>query len=270
VVLGVTFGKLDPILQTPVPVWNPARWDAGVLEYTLSNITHSDGLYHDAFVRTFVYVGTATAVCFLIGYPFAYFVARHAGRFKILFLVVFFAPFWISYMMRMMAWISLLQDDGYVNRVLQAVGIMGTSYPWLSGKSMTVIFGLVYGYVPYMILPLYAALDRIDASVLEASRDLGSSPTKTFFRVTLPLSRQAILAGVIITALPMFGDFYTNTLLADTTGTRMIGNWIVDSLSVPILISKGASLVLIVIAILFVPVVYYLRSTARASEERTA
>ncbi len=270
VVLGVTFGKLDPILQTPLTVWNPLHWNTGIVEFTLSNITHSDGLYHDAFIRTFVYVGTATVLCFLIGYPFAYFMARHAGRFKTLFLVAFFAPFWISYMMRMMAWISLLQDDGYVNRILRTVGVMHTPYSWLSGRSVTVILGLVYGYVPYMILPLYAALDRVDAAVLEAARDLGSSPTKTFFRVTLPLSRQAILAGVIITALPMFGDFYTNTLLADTTGTRMIGNWIVDSLSVPILINRGASLVLIVIAILIVPVVYYLRSTGRASEERIA
>ena len=268
VVVGVTFGGIDPILESPVPVWNPLHWNTGILSFTWSNITHSDGLYYEAFIRTFIYVGTATAICFLIGYPFAYFVARHAGRFKMLFVVAFFAPFWISYMMRMMAWISLLQDDGYVNRILQGVGILSTPYSWLAGHSVTVVLGLVYGYVPYMILPLYAALDRIDQSMLEAARDLGSSPTRTFFRVTLPLSEQAILAGVIICALPMFGDYYTNSLLADTAGTRMIGNWIVDSLSVPILAAKGASLVLVVIAILIVPMLYYLRSTRRAAEAR--
>jgi len=268
VVLGVTFGKLDPILQIPVPAWNPTQWNTQVLGFTLSNITHSDGLYHDAFIRTLIYVGSATTLCFLIGYPFAYFLARHSGRFKTAFLIAFFAPFWISYMMRMMAWISLLQDDGYVNRFLQATGILQTPYSWLSGKSATVVLGLVYGYIPYMILPLFAALDRINQSVLEAARDLGASPTRTFFRVTLPLSGQAILAGVIITALPMVGDYYTNSLLSNTTGTRMIGNWIVDSLSVPILTTKGASLVLVVIALLIFPMVYYLRSTRRASEER--
>jgi spermidine/putrescine transport system permease protein len=215
-----------------------------------------------------LYEGCATALCFLLGYPFAYFVARHAGRFKPLFLVAFFAPFWISYMMRMMAWIGLLQDDGYVNRILVSLGILSTPYSWLSGHAVTVVLGLTYGYIPYMILPLYGALDRIDQSMLEASRDLGSSPVKTFFRVTLPLSGQAILAGVIICALPMFGDYYTNSLLANKTGTRMIGNWIVDSLGVPLLAAKGASLVFVVIVILVAPMLYYLWSTRRASGVR--
>ncbi len=267
-VLAVTFGRLDPLLQSPVPVWNPVHWNTGVLTFTISNITHTDGLYHAAFIRTFLYVGCATALCFLIGYPFAYFVARHAGRFKPLFLVAFFAPFWISYMMRMMAWIGLLQDDGYVNRILVSLGILSTPYSWLSGHAVTVVLGLTYGYIPYMILPLYGALDRIDQSMLEASRDLGSSPVKTFFRVTLPLSGQAILAGVIICALPMFGDYYTNSLLANKTGTRMIGNWIVDSLGVPLLAAKGASLVFVVIVILVAPMLYYLWSTRRASGVR--
>jgi len=181
------------------------------------------------------------------------------------FLVAFFAPFLISYMMRMTAWVNLLQDNGYVNQVLRWLGVMDTPYSWLSGKSVTVIFGLVYGYVPLMVLPLYAALDRIPQSNLEASRDLGASPTSTFFRVTLPASGQAILAGVILCGLAMFGDYFTNQLLAGTTGTRMIGNWVVDSLASPLQVPRGATLALLLTLLLIPPILYYLRSSRRAS-----
>jgi ABC-type spermidine/putrescine transport system permease subunit I len=268
VILAVTFGRLDPILQSPVPVWNPAQWNTGIMSFTVSNMVHSDGLYAAAFVRTIVYVVIATSLCLLIGYPFAYFVARHAGRFKNLFLVLFFAPFWISYMLRMLAWISLLQDDGYVNRILLSLGIIHEPYPFLAGKAGVLLLGLTYGYVPYMVLPLYAALDRIPQAHLEAARDLGAGPVRTFFRVTLPQSRQAILAGIIIAGLPMFGDYFTQQLLANTNGTRMIGNFVVDALGTPIFVSRGAALILVMMLMMFFPVVYYLRSTGRAARLR--
>ena len=265
VILGVVFGKLDPILQTPVLAWNPAQWDRAALGATISELVGSGGLYRDAFIRTLWFVGAATALCLLIGYPFAYFVARHAGRYKVAFLVAFFVPFWISYMMRMTAWVNILQDNGYVNRVLQWLGLMDAPYQWLSGKSITVILGLTYGYIPLMILPLYAVLDRIPQSQLEGARDLGASPAGAFRRVTLPASTQGILAGVILCALPMFGDYFTNQLLAGTTGTSMIGNWIVDSMQVPIFVPRGASLSLIVLLLLVIPIIYYLRSTRSAA-----
>ena len=125
-------------------------------------------------VRTFVYVGIATVACLLIGYPVAYFIARHARRTKAFFLIAFIAPFWISYMMRMFAWVNLLQPDGYVNRILESFGVIGQPQLWLNGKPSTVIFGLIYGYVPFMILPLFGTLDRIERSTVEAARDLGA------------------------------------------------------------------------------------------------
>lgn len=268
VILAVTFGTIDPILQTPVPAWNPVSWNTSVLSYTWSNLTHSDGVYSATFLRTLEFVGLSTLLCLVVGYPFAYFVARHAGRWKGLFLALFFAPFWISYMLRMTAWIGLLQDDGLVNRALHGLGLTNGPIGFLNGKAGTLIAGLVYGYVPYMILPLYAALDRIPPSHLEAARDLGASPVRTFLRVTLPASRQAILAGVIVCGLPMFGDYFTQQLLANTNGTRMIGNFIVDSLRIPIFVARGASLVLLLLVVLIVPIVYYLRSIGRASRER--
>ena len=267
VVLAITFGGIDPILRQPVPAWNPVTWQFNVLSFTISNITHSDGLYQAAFVHTFVFVGVATFLCLVIGYPFAYFLARKAGRWRGLFLALFFAPFWISYMLRMLAWISLLQDNGYVNRILEKLGLIHQPYPWLSGKPVTLIIGLVYGYVPFMILPLYATLDRIHPALLEAGRDLGASPARTFWRVTLPLSTQGILAGLVICALPMFGDYFTQQLLANTANTRMIGNAIVEALDQPIFVARGAALILVLLVLLIVPILYYLRSTNRAAAQ---
>jgi spermidine/putrescine transport system permease protein len=151
-----------------------------------------------------------------------------------------------------------------------SVGILNRPYPWLSGKPITLILGLAYGYVPFMILPLYGTLDRIHPSLLEAGRDLGASPARTFFRITLPQSRQAILAGFVICSLPMFGDYFTQQLLADTSGTRMVGNAVIDSLVVPIFVSRAAALILVLIVLLMVPILYYLRSTNRAAERGVA
>jgi spermidine/putrescine transport system permease protein len=125
-----------------------------------------------------------------------------------------------------------------------------------------VVLGLVYGYVPYMILPLYGFLDRIQQSLLEAGRDLGASPARTFMRVTLPLSRQAILAGVVIVTLPMFGDYYTNNLLSNSPKTQMVGNLLDNAVNNTGQGPLAAVLVLIIMIILLVPMAYYLRSTS--------
>ncbi len=126
-------------------------------------------------LRTVAYVVIASVMCVIIGYPVAYFVARKAGKRKGLFLVLILAPFWINYLMRMLAWVNLLSNDGLVNTALQSVGLSAQN--WLGGQHSTVILGLVYGYLPFFILPLYSALDRIDHQVLEAARDLGASAT---------------------------------------------------------------------------------------------
>src|SRR6187200_672654 len=270
VVLAVAFGGVDDPLRLPVPAWNPLTWDPAFVTFTLSNVTHADGLYHAALLRTFLYVGVATFLCLIVGYPFAYFLARHAGRLRGLFLVLFFAPFWISYMLRMLGWISLLQDDGLLNRTLIRLGVLQTPYPWLAGKPMTLIIGLVYGYVPFMVLPLFATLDRIHPSQLEAGRDLGASPAQTFWLVTFPESTQGILAGFVICGLPMFGDYFTQQLLAPVASTRMIGNAVIDSLTIPIFVPQGAALILILLVVLLPAIVYYLWSTQRAAARLAA
>jgi ABC-type spermidine/putrescine transport system permease subunit I len=261
--LAIGEGKLDRQTESPVAVYNPFTWSSA----NLSNVWH-DLFGTGAFAgwiawRTIWYVAVASLLSLVIAYPAAYFVARFAGRRKGIFLVLLIAPFWISYMMRMLAWIDLLQTNGYVNKVLSFVHLGSPN--WLGGHSYTVILGLVYGYIPYLILVLYAGLDRIDPSLIEAGRDLGLGRVRTFVRVTLPLSKQPILTGMLITVLPMLGDYYTNTLLSGARDTSMIGNLIEGQLSTPSA-GQGAILSLIVLLVLLVPMIYYVVQTNRASQ----
>src|SRR5918999_6110977 len=221
-ILAVAMGRLDPIFLQAEPVWNPLEWDPSAFSSVFENVF--SGHLGRTFLRTLVYVGISSFLCLLIGYPVAYYIARHAQRWKTLILLLVIAPFWINYLMRMLAWVNLLETEGYVNDVLMFFQILDQPRQWLVGHHEVVILGLVYGYIPFLILPLFAALDRIDKSVIEAARDLGASPARAFWRVTLPLSKQGILAGVVIVMLPMFGDYYTPSLLSGNPRTRMIGN----------------------------------------------
>jgi spermidine/putrescine transport system permease protein len=265
-VLAVAFGTTDPIFQNPVPAWNPLDWQFETFRSVLSDLRPGH-VFWTVFVRTFAYVGLSLAGCLLIGYPVAYYLARHARKSKGLLLVLLVIPFWVSYLMRMLAWIGLLLPDGLVNRTLEALGVISQPYGWLDGQASSVVFALIYGYVPYMILPLYAVLDRIDRRVLEAGRDLGASPIRTFVHVTLPLSRNGILAASVLIALPMFGDYYTNDVISGSPKTSMIGNQINLFFQEGTQRTVGASLVIVLSVLLGVLMSYYLWVTVRASAE---
>ena len=264
VVLCVALGSVDPILLTPRPEWNPLEWNTSAFEFVFDGLFTPGAAFETVFVRTFFYVAIATTLSLLIAYPVAYYVARYGGRWKGLLLMGLIAPFFISYLMRMLAWINLLQDDGWVNKVLIWLGILDAPHNWLDGRASSVILGLVYGYVPFMILPLYAFLDRIDRRLLEAARDLGASPFEAFRMVTLPLSMPAILAGIAIIALPMFGDYYTPDLLSGAPQTSLIGNqinlYIRGGQQEPV----GAALVVTLMLFLTVLMGYYLYATVRS------
>src|SRR5689334_12200562 len=268
-VLAIAMGKLDRLYESPVAVWNPFAWSSSNVINVWRDIFGSTSFAGPIVLRTVLYVAIAALLCLLIGYPAAYFVARFSGRRKGLFLILLIAPFWISYMMRMLAWVDLLQTNGYANTVLGWVGISPVS--WLGGKSVTVILGLVYGYIPYLILVLYAGLDRIDPALIEAGRDLGLGRVRTFVHVTLPLSRQAILTGMLITVLPMLGDYFTNQLLSGTSGTTMFGNVINDQLSSSggVLQGEGAVFSMLFLLVLIAPMIYYVVATNRSSRGAT-
>ena len=270
VLLAIAFGTVDPLFRTPVPEWNPRYWDTTQLLGTVRDIVGRGAFLGPAVARTLVYVACASALCLAIGYPVAWFVARYGGRRRTPLLVLLLAPFWISYMMRLLAWVNLLQTDGLVNRALTGLGLLDQPFEWLGGRPVTVVSGLVYGYVPYMILVLFAALDRIDPSLLEAARDLGASRARTFLRVALPLSRSAILTGLIVVALPMSGDYFTNDLLSGSPHTAMSGNLINDAVSTPGQGGRGAVLVLLLMTVLIPPMLWYVTSTARQDRPEAA
>lgn len=263
VVLSVAFGTVDPLFRTPEPVYQFWWWDFETFSQTLEKFYAGGQIYLGPLLRTLFYVFASSLICLVIGYAVAYFTARHAGKNRGLILMLLIAPFWISYLMRIYAWQSLLQPDGYINDFVALLGM--DRVDWLAGKPITVILGLVYGYIPFMILPLFGFLDRIDQSQLEAGRDLGASPFQTFRRVTLPLSKPGILAGLVIVSLPMFGDYYTNDLLGSET-TSMYGNLLDASVYEAGRGPEAGSLVLILIAMVMVPMIYYLRETRRATE----
>jgi len=260
-ILAVAMGTIDPLFGLAEPVWNPLQWDPTTFLQVLRDL--AGGRLTPIFLRTVSYVVIASAMCIAIGYPVAYFIARRAGRWKVPLLVLLILPFWINYIMRMLAWVNLLSVDGLANQALVGLGLLSAPQDWLAGRSSTVVLGLVYGYIPYFILPLYAALDRIGEDLLEASRDLGANPFRTFTRVTLPLSRQGILAGTVLIMLPMFGDYYTPNLLSGSPRTRMIGNEIDQFISSGIGGTEGAALTVVLMAFVGLLMSYYLISVAR-------
>ena len=271
-IAAVAFGTRDQIFALPIPAWNPLEWQFDTFTSTASEFLTSGGIQAQ-FIRTIVYVVVSVSICLVVGYPVAYYIARYGGRLKVLLLTLMIAPFWMSYLMRMLAWINLLtikpEDPGLVNRLLMTLPFVDHPIAWSSGSvsHLTVILGLVYGYIPFFILPLYAALDRIDKSQLEAARDMGASPASTFWRVTLPLSKQGILAGAVIITLPMFGDYFTPNLMTASPENTMIGNAIDIRLQggqgqQP----AGASLTLLLSAFIGALMIYYLVSVARAAK----
>jgi ABC-type spermidine/putrescine transport system permease subunit I len=262
-VMAVAFSGSNNIFGEPIAAWNPLDWQFATFNSVLNDSI--SGVYRPVWVRTATYSFWALVICVVVGYPVAYYTARLAGKRRGLILAMILAPWWINYITRMLAWVNLLQDDGYVNQFLGIFGLAPVS--WLSGNPFTVVMALAYGYLPYFIIPLFASLDRIDPRLLEASRDLGIGSVRTFLHVTLPLSKMGLITALVITALPMAGDYYTNTLVSGSPNTNMVGNQIELFLLEGPLKNLGAVLVLLLSLVLMFFMVYYLLLTQRASRD---
>jgi spermidine/putrescine transport system permease protein len=259
----VAFGSIDPIFRDAIPQWNPLNWSFSEFNAVFSSVT--SGPLRGVFIRTIVYVLSAMIISFAIGFPVAYYLARHAGKRRMLLLLLIIAPFWVNYLMRMLAWVNLLSPSGLFSRF---VGMFGVQYNWLDGSPITVILGLVYGYIPFLILPLYATLERLDWRLVEAARDLGATSRQAFRVVTVPMAKAGVAAAAILIALPMFGDYYTNDLLSRSPKTEMLGNQIdyyINNSSQP---QRGAVLVIMLSTLLLIALSWYLRSTSRVGKER--
>jgi spermidine/putrescine transport system permease protein len=206
--------------------------------------------------RTFFYAGTATLLALLIAYPLAYAIAFRAGRFKLLLLFAVIAPFFTTYLIRTIAWKTILFDDGTIVNVLQALGLAENGR--ILATSFSVIAGLTYNFLPFMILPLYANLERLDLRLIEAAKDLYSSSRQAFLKVTLPLTMPGIVAGVLLTFIPAFGD-YINAYILGGTQNSMIGNVIQSLYLNQRNYPDAAALSFLMMALILAIVVFYIR-----------
>ena len=221
--------------------------------------TYSDAwaAYGDQFVRSFLYAGSATVLALLIGYPLAYAIAFRAGRWRNLMLVLVIAPFFTSFLIRTLAWKIVLADQGWVVGALQAVSLLGENGRLLA-TPVAVVLGLTYNFLPFMVLPLYASLEKIDPRLLEAATDLYATPRRAFWAVTWPLSLPGVVAGTLLTFIPAAGD-YVNVQFLGNPGSQMIGNVIQSRFLTVLDYPVAAALSITVMVTVLVLVLSYVR-----------
>jgi spermidine/putrescine transport system permease protein len=228
-------------------------------EFTWEFSNFSDALseYREQFARSFLYAGIATVVALLLAYPLVYWIAFRAGPWRNLFLLFIVAPFFVTYLIRTLAWLNILADEGPVVGFLQSVNVLGENEGLLF-TSLAVVAGITYNFFPFMALPIYVSLEQVDPRLLEAAKDLYASPYHAFLRVTLPLSAPGIVAGTLLTFIPAAGDFINAELLG-TPKQQMIGNVIqakfLESLDYP----TAASLSFVLMALILAALLVYAR-----------
>ncbi|MDQ3380229.1 MAG: ABC transporter permease [Actinomycetota bacterium] len=223
--------------------------------WEFGNFTEAVSDYRTQLGRSFLYAGIATVIALLLAYPLVYWIAFRAGPWRNLFLLFIVAPFFVTYLIRTLAWLNILADEGPVVGLLRSVHVLGETEGLLF-TTLAVVAGITYNFFPFMALPLYVSLEQIDGRLLEAAKDLYASPTRAFLRVTLPLSAPGIVAGTLLTFIPAAGDFINAELLG-TPKQQMIGNVIqakfLESLDYP----TAASLSFILMAAILVALLVY-------------
>jgi putrescine transport system permease protein len=226
----------------------------------------ADDLYRDAALSSLGLAAAATLILLLVGYPIALAMARASAGWRPILVALIVVPFWTSLLIRVYAWMAILSPEGFLNRALLGLGLVGEPLQILNTQA-AVLIGLVYSYLPFMILPLYASLERQDPTLIEAAEDLGASPLKAFWTVTVPLSKPGILAGALLCFIPMVGEFIVPDLLGGSE-TLMLGRTLwsefFSNRDWPL-----ASAVAVVMTVLLVgPIVAYRNAEARRLEPR--
>jgi spermidine/putrescine transport system permease protein len=224
--------------------------------------------YRAQFVRSLEYAGIATLLCLVISYPVAYWIAFRGGRWKNLLLLFIVAPFFVTYLIRTLAWETILSDNGFVVNTLQSLHVLGPSGRLLA-TSTAVVAGITYNFLPFMALPLYVSLEQIDGRMLEAAEDLYASKLHAFMRVTLPLSLPGVVAGTLLTFIPAAGDFI-NAQLLGATDNHMIGNVIQSKFLEQTDYPAAAAMSFILMAGILIAVLLYARAVGTEQLTGTA
>lgn len=241
----------------------PFTWDALTANISTNfGYLINDSLYYTGYLNSLKIAAISTVFCLLLGYPMAYGIARSSGATRNILLLLVILPFWTSFLLRIYAWIGLLGTNGTINNVLLAIGIIDEPLKMMN-TDFAVYIGIVYSYLPFMILPLYANLERLDNTLTEAAMDLGSTPTRTFLDVTLPLSIPGIVAGSMLVFIPATGEYVIPVLLG-AGDSPMIGRVLFDEFFLNTDWPVASAVAIVLLMLLVVPIMIFNHYQARA------
>ena len=264
IVLKISFAQ--PVLAMPpytdLLKWGESWWPAIQASFDSYLFLFSDSLYIHAYLSSLKIAIISTILTLIIGYSIAYSVAKAPTQWRAILLMLIILPFWTSFLIRVYAWIGILKTEGLLNLALTTIGIIDKPLI-IMNTDLAVYIGIVYSYLPFMILPLYANLEKMDMSLLEAAADLGCRPLKTFWKVTIPLSLPGILAGCFLVFIPVMGEFVIPDLLGGSQ-TLMIGKVLWGEFFYNRDWPVASAVAIILLAILVVPIMFYQKSQEKA------
>ena len=273
ILLYISFVDMGNDISPFKPIWDSST---GLLKLKYENywsiFRAGDGgalfqtLYIEAYVRSLWYALCTALLCLLIGYPFSYFIARSSPSSRPALLMMVMLPFWTSFLLRVYAWKGILADQGVVNQVLLALGVVNEPIQMLY-TNVSMLVGMTYVYLPFMVLPLYANLVKMDFRLLEAAHDLGASPFKAFWLVTVPLSKAGIIAGFMLVFIPAVGEFVIPSLLGGPENL-MIGRVVWDEMFTSNNWPRASALAVIMIGLIVVPLAVYYHFSGDAAEPK--
>jgi putrescine transport system permease protein len=264
ILLYISFVDMGESIHPFKPIWDA---ETGLLSLKYENYTSifksDEGvwlqtIYIEAYLRSIWYALCTAVLCLFLGYPFAYFIARSPASVRPALLMMVMLPFWTSFLLRVYAWKGILADQGVLNQVFMALGLTSEPIQMLY-TDVSLLVGMVYVYLPFMVLPLYANLVKMDFRLLEAAYDLGASPFKAFWLITVPLSKAGIIAGFMLVFIPSVGEFVIPSLLGGPENI-MIGRVVWDEMFTSNNWPRATALAVVMIGVIVVPLAFYYRN----------
>ncbi|MGV3583112.1 MAG: ABC transporter permease [Methylophilus sp.] len=259
IVFKISLSEMEQTSVSSLIDWSEG-WPTLKLHFSNYVFIGSDALYIKTYISSIKYALITTLLCLAIGYPFAYFMARSPKHLQPMLLMLIMLPFWTSFLLRIYAWKTLLVGNGVINNVLISLGIIDTPIAMMN-NAFSLLIGMVYSYLPFMILPLYANLSKLDLRYLEAAADLGTSPFKAFWLITVPLSKAGIIAGSMLVFIPAVGEFVIPELLGGPN-TLMIGRVLWDEFFSNNDWPMASAVAIVMILLILVPMAIYNKTQA--------
>ncbi|GAB4398364.1 MAG: ABC transporter permease subunit [Rhodoferax sp.] len=268
ILLYISFVDMGNDISPFKPIWDGStglltlKYDNYISIFKSEGGTLFETLYIEAYLRSIAYALATALLCLVIGYPFAYFIARSSAAVRPALLMMVMLPFWTSFLLRVYAWKGILADQGVINQLFMALGLTSEPIQMLY-TNVSMLVGMTYVYLPFMVLPLYANLVKMDFRLLEAAYDLGTTPFKAFWLITVPLSKAGIVAGFMLVFIPAVGEFVIPSLLGGPENI-MIGRVVWDEMFTSNNWPRASALAVVMIALIVVPLAIYHHYSAEA------